>query len=279
MLKIKLLILISFLFIAQISYAGGPWAAGFAKGYAQIGITLNTYDRLLGAASRLDRTVTDNTLQLYGEYGLTGKWTLVGSVPYKLLATGKSALDPNSGQTILPSGNLGGLGNVMLAAKYTFFQSGLNVAGQLLTESPIYRVDNTTGLRTGYNSFTVCPSLLVGGGSNRIYGFGNLGYALRTGGYSEELRYDLEIGFKPVKRFWIALALNNKKSFKNGTVNEGNVTKTSLYVNNQSYNAFGLKFSYGFTEKIGLNLSAYGAFGGQNVAGAPTFNSSIYYKW
>lgn len=277
--KTLIFVLGTFFLLHLNTYAGGPWASGKGRGYSQLGISLNTYDRLLSSSNRLDRTVTDNTLQLYAEYGLTEKWTLTGVVPFKLLSTGKSLLNPNNPQVTLPSGNLAGFGNITLAAKYTFYQKGIHFAGQLLTEAPNYSIDTGSGLRTGYNSFTVCPSLLLGTGTKRIYGFTNLGYALRSGGYSEEVRYDLEIGFSPFKRFWTALAFNNKNSLKNGNVVEGNVTKTALYVNDQSYNAWGLKLAYGITENIGLNLSVYGAFYGENVAAAPTFNSSIYYKW
>ncbi|MBX7240729.1 MAG: hypothetical protein K1X92_03190 [Bacteroidia bacterium] len=279
MTKIYSIALCIFFILSQVAYAGGPWASGKGRGYSQLGISLNTYDKLLSSSSRLDRTVTDNTLQLYAEYGLTDKWTLTGVLPYKFLSTGKSLLDPNTPQVTLPSGNLAGFGNISLAAKYTFYQKGIHFAGQLLTEAPNYSINNEAGLRTGYNSFVVCPSLLLGTGTKRFYGFANLGYALRSGGYSEEIRSDLELGFSPFKRFWTALAFNNKNSLKNGNVVEGNIAKTALYINNQSYNAWGVKLSYGFNESFGLNVSVYGAFSGQNVAAAPTFNSSIYYKW
>lgn len=279
-MKRAIIILIFFLTLrAGYLSAGGPWANGKGQGYAQFGVSLNRYDRLRGTTTRLDRTITDNTLQFYGEFGLTERLSIMTSIPYKLLSTGKTPLNPNKPQAILPSGTLSGFGNISLAAKYTLFQKNIHVAVQLLTETPNYKINNLVGLRTGYNSFVVCPSVLAGVGTGKLYGFVNLGYAIRSGGYSEEVRYDIEAGYTPLKRFGFALVFNNKSSLKNGSINEGNIVKTGLYVNNQGYNAWGLKLAYTLTENIGINTSVYGAFYGRNVAATPLFNGSIYYKW
>jgi hypothetical protein len=114
----------SILIFSSYSFAGGPWPAGKKHGYAQLALTLNRYDRLIMPSSsnlygkRLLRSVTDNTLQAYGEYGMTDKLTFVSSVPLKFLATSKAAL-PNADafSTLLPSGSLVGLGNIMFKAK------------------------------------------------------------------------------------------------------------------------------------------------------------------
>lgn len=269
-------------------YAGGPWPSGKNKGYFQLGASLNKYDRLIMPSNsplynkRLLRYVVDNTVQIYGEYGITEKFTLVTAIPLKLLSTGSAALpngDAFPAASLLSSGSLTGLGNIMLTAKYTIYNKGLVVAGQLQTEAPTFSRKESIGLRTGYDTWVVCPGISVGASTKKLYGFADVGYALRTGNYSNELRYNAEIGGRFIKKTWLALAFNNKKSFKNVERNEGNVAQTAMYINNQSYNAFGLKIAYAFTENLGINLSAFGAFGGENVAAAPTFNAGVYYKW
>lgn len=268
--------------------AGGPWPAGKNKGYFQLGASLNKYDRLIVPSSsplynkRLLRYVVDNTVQIYGEYGVTEKFTLVTAIPLKLLSTGSAPLpngDAFPAANLLPAGSLTGLGNIMLTAKYTFYNKGLVFAGQLQAEAPTFSRKESIGLRTGYDTWVACPGISVGASTKKLYGFADVGYALRTGDYSNELRYNAEIGGRFIKKTWLALAFNNKKSFKNVERNEGNVAQTAMYVNNQSYNAFGLKIAYAFTDNIGINLSAFGAFGGENVAAAPTFNAGVYYKW
>lgn len=264
-------------------FAGGPWPAGKGKGYAQIGTTLNSYTTVFEGSKgkyNLNRAVRDNTYQFYGEYGATEKLTVLVNLPFKSVATSENQAGLITNYPILlPSGNLNALGNVSVGGKYTLSDKGIKIAGQLWVESGLHRFDNQTGLRTGYSGWAFVPSVVAGASSKRLYGFVNVGYALRTAGYSEEIRSDFEIGYRILKTTWIALALNNKNSLKNGTVNEGNVVQTALYVNNQSYNAYGIKAAYGFTEKWGFNLSVYGAFAGTHVAAAPTFCASIYYKW
>lgn len=285
-MKLIIVFLISITILSPHVFAGGPWAVGKKHGYAQLGLTLNRYDRLIVPSSsnlygkRLLRTVTDNTLQVYGEYGMTDKLTFVSSIPLKILATSKGAL-PNGDafSTLLPSGSLVGLGNVMLKAKYLLYNKGIVVSGFLETDWATFQVKQSVGLRTGYNSWGLCPGISMGASGKKWYGFVEGGYAFRTGGYSNELRYGGEFGGRFIKKTWMALVINIRQSMMNGSVNEGNVAQTAMYVNNQSYNAFGLKIAYSYTEKIGLNLSAYGAFGGNNVAAAPTFGGGIFYKW
>ncbi|MFN0204674.1 MAG: hypothetical protein ACKVTZ_24375 [Bacteroidia bacterium] len=274
-------ILLCLFFQAQ---AGGPWAAGKGHGYAQAGATFNRYssifyDNQLGKL-QLNRWVTDNTYQFYGEYGISNKFTVIANLPFKALNTEKQAeIVGSPPPTPLPAGKVNGFGNISVAGKYSFWDKYFNMAAQVIVESPSNRIDNEAGIRTGYGAWSVTPSIMIGKGLKKFYGFVNLGVALRSSGYSEDFMADIELGYTPFKRAWIAAVFNNKNPFLNGEVIEGNVRETSLYVNNQAYNAFGLKLAYGITEKLGVNGSAYGAFSGNLVAAAPTFNASIYYKW
>lgn len=272
--------LIYLLFLATCSlYAGGPWANGKGHGYAQVGISLNYYNKIFApnGGLTLNRAVHDNTYQFYGEYGLSDKLSIIGFVPFKSLRTTEPPI--GNPTNLLPSGSLNALGNVSLAGKYTLYDKNIRIAGQLLIESGVHSVKNDIGLRTGYAAWVAVPSILAGASSHKFYGFINAGYAFRSNGYSEEVRGDLEIGYTPAKSFWVAAVFNNKFSMKNGNVSEGNVAQTALYVNNQMYSAWGLKLAKGIGEKFGINISAYGAFAGDLVAAAPTFNGGVYYKW
>lgn len=260
-------------------YAGGPWANGKGHGYAQVGISLNYYHSIFSANGKtsLNRAVHDNTYQLYSEYGLTNKLSLIGFIPFKSLRTSEPPI--GNPQNLLPAGSLNAFGNISVAGKYTFFDKNVHLAGQLLVETNTHSLKNQIGLRTGYSAWALVPSFLAGASSNKFYGFLNAGYAFRSNGYSEEVRADIEVGYQPAKQLWIALVFNNKFSMKNGAVAEGNVTQTAMYVNNQMYSAFGLKLAKGIGDKYGINVSAYGAFAGDLVAAAPTFNGGVFYKW
>ena len=54
---------------------------------------------------------------------------------------------------------------------------------------------------------------------------------------------------------------------------------TGLYVNNQSYAAFGLKLIGEVNANFGANVAFGGAFAGRNVAQAPAISFGLYHKF
>ena len=54
---------------------------------------------------------------------------------------------------------------------------------------------------------------------------------------------------------------------------------TSLYVNDQSFAAFGLKFIGEINKNFGANLALGGAFAGRNVAKVPAISFGLYHKF
>jgi len=277
-MKPKLLILSILCFFFSFVHAGGPWATGKGKAYTQVGASFNHYNAIFynGTKLYLPPPITDNTYQFYGEFGITDKFTLISNIPFKTLSIQNKSAFTNVPYAV---GNLNGFGNISLAGKYSFWEKKINIAAQISVENGTNLANYQTGLRTGYGAWAVTPSFIIGKGFKKWYAFADAGFAFRSAGYSEEIVSNAEIGYTPFNRFWLALAFNNKNTLKNGNVADNYGQQTSLYVNNQSYNAFGLKVSYGFSDNIGLNASAYGAFAGNLVAAAPTFCASFYYKF
>ena len=54
---------------------------------------------------------------------------------------------------------------------------------------------------------------------------------------------------------------------------------TALYVNDQSYAAFGLKLIAEFNKKFGANVGLGGAFAGRNVAKVPAISFGLFHKF
>jgi hypothetical protein len=69
------------------------------------------------------------------------------------------------------------------------------------------------------------------------------------------------------------------KSFENGDIDlpPSNLL-TGLYVNDQEYAAYSLKFVGEITKNIGLNVGVGGAFSGNNVARRQALTFGAYYK-
>lgn len=262
--------------------AQSPWVAEKGKGYAQLGFTsIGPYKDLFlsnGNAYPLSNEITDRTLQAYGEYGIGSGTSIIATIPLKIL---------NSGQSLTPStpvstgfGDLTTMGNIQIAARHNFINNKIVFSGQLLTELPTAGYDETTGLRGGLDALSFIPTLSVGFSKDKLYEYISAGAAIRTNDYSSEWRLSAEIGYELINRVYIIGVIDIVQNFENGTVVESaNQLETGLYLNNQSYFAYGIKGIVGFTDRIGLSGAFYGAGSGNLVAKSPSINFGIYYKW
>lgn len=74
------------------AFSQSPWVTEKGKGYFQLGYTsIGPYSDLFtktGANYSLTREVTDQTVQLYGEFGLGSNTSIITSVPFKFLEAG-----------------------------------------------------------------------------------------------------------------------------------------------------------------------------------------------
>lgn len=265
-LSILLLLFASFNIFSQ-----SPWTKNKKEGYLQISYTsISNYDKLFGKNDiDLGKKVSDNTIQIYGEYGLSEKTTLLVNLPFKLTSVkDASSVSENS------------LGNIQLGLKHNFYNKKWVLSGQLGVETNTASYDKTYGLRTGYDAWTFTPLFLAGRGFNNWYIQAFTGFDIRTNDYSSNYKLGGEIGYKTLDWLWIAGFLDGVASLDNGdiTLPPENLS-TGLYVNNQSYAAFGLKLIGEINDKIGANIGFGGAFSGRNVAKAPAISFGLYYKF
>ena len=269
------------LFCTFNAFTQSPWVAEKGSGYAQVGFTtIGPYSSLYlgdGGSFPLTRAVTDRTIQLYGEYGLGSSTSLLSSIPMKALKTGEienPVSSPNAAGTFTT------LGNIQIAARHNFIYSKFVFSGQLTAELPTAGFDQATGLRGGLDAFSIIPTLSIGKGLNKFYGYLSSGVAFRTNDYSGDFRLSGEVGYKLVERVYLILVLDVVENFENGNaVVNDNQLQTGLYLNNQSFFAYGIKGSVGFTDHIGITGAYYGASSGNAVAKSPSVNFGVYFKW
>ena len=270
----KILIIVIFTFILTSTFAQSPWVAEKGKGYGQIGYTtIGPYKDLFlsnGDSYALSNEVTDQTIQAYGEYGIGSGTSLIAALPIKMLKSGPSLI-PSTPITA-GSGDLTTLGNLQLAARHNFISKKVVFSGQLLAELPTAGYDETTGLRGGLDALSIAPSLSIGFSKAKLYGYVSTGIAIRSNNYSNEWRLSEEIGYQ--------LIIDIVQNFENGTAIESpNQLGTGLYLNNQSYFAYGFKGIIGFTDNLGITVAYYSAGSGHLVAKSPSINFGVYYKW
>lgn len=263
--------------------AQSPWVKSKNKGFAQLGFTsISNYKSLyVDGDKKLDlpRKVSDMTVQLFAEHGLTDKYTLQVAVPLKLMSTGDLT---DLGLAINEKGNLTALGNPELTIRREIWKKGKWIVGAFGTmRVGIQIFDEKTGLRSGLDSWGFQPGASLGYGSSRFYGYAFAGYEFRTNGYSGAFRVGNEIGYKLYKQIYIAHYTEMVSSSKDGDVKSPLENfATGTYVDQQEYFAGTLKLIVGINDKIGATLSST-SFNlmGNYVARQVAFSVGVYMKW
>lgn len=271
------------------AFAGGPWTKPKGSGYAQIGVTYLNYSKLfgnLGPSIDLRREVTDLTIQGYLEYGITDKLTVIGILPFKYVKTGDDVLESDYfndanrfSDTLLPAGNLFGAGNTRVGLRYNFINKKYLLSGELNVESGLSSYECATALRAGTSAWAIEPSVSFGRGWNKVYFFVENAFRYRTNNYSHETNHAIEVGYKPLKKTWLAFRTEGRVSLKNQVATEDNRDiHTGLTPNNQQYVGYGFKVAQEVGGGFSLNLGFFGGFG-ELVAAAPSLNFGISYQW
>ncbi len=278
--KISLVIL-GIVFFSITKSMGQAWTQQKGASYSQIGYSSIIGDNKYndnGDFLNLSREVSDLTLQLYHEHGVTDRLTVIGNFPIKFVSTGNDADSAGFSGNILPSGNLKGLGNVSLSAVNGLKQKGswvysVQLAAMLNTASEKQNI----GLRTGVNAWGIAPSFHMGYGHKKFWSSFDLGGKFRSNDYSTQLFSTFQIGTKIKDHFHLIGQFMVLQSMKDGNAADGNAIETGLYTNDVGYAAFSLKLGYQFKS----DLSIWGAFGGgfygNDVLGAPAFSIALSY--
>lgn len=271
-----------FLFISITAFSQSPWTQKKGKAFTQLSFTtISNYNTLFGEPDyETERQITDNTLQFYSEYGLSDKTTLIVNLPLKLIETGDLS-NPNAlGLPTTSNGNSTTLGNIELGLKRNFSNNNWLLSGQLSVEANTGSYDSATGIRTGYDAWTITPLFLAGKSFGKTYLQTFIGANVRTNDYSSNFKVGGELGYKITKSIWLVGFLDIVKSLENGNiVLPNNNLNTGLYVNDQEYGAFGLKGIAEFSSNYGITAGFGGAFFGNNVAKQAALNFGVYRKF
>ncbi|MBK7940097.1 MAG: hypothetical protein IPJ82_24790 [Lewinellaceae bacterium] len=284
----KALLLLTLYLLPAVLPAQSPWTRSKAGFYTQaawhfIPAYTSLFSPLEGIINPgpfdfpLDRELSESTFQLYGEYGITKKTTLVASLPFRFLKAGRFLGNFATPET--QEGSLSGLGNVSLGVRRAILEGNVRLTGSIRIDLPVDRYDDATGLSTGYKAWTILPMLSTGMGFRRSYWFGYAGYGIRTNDFSHYMDLGIEGGFR-IKKVWLIGFSEWLHSFKNGDVALPFRNRlTGLYVNDQAWLSLGFKGIVEFNRFWGVFLSAAGAADGQWVPKRPGFGAGCYFKW
>lgn len=226
----------------------------------------------------LDREVSDNTFQLYGEYGISDNFSVLLSVPIKFLRTGRALVEnPNNSED-----NFTALGDFEVGVKYLFYDDLFNITGEVLISPNNASFDNETGLRSGLDAWSFSHLITIGKSWERFYLQGFFGLSLLSNSYNNQTRLGIEGGAKFFDKIWLIGFLDRLNSLNDGSLRYSDFPLsnqvTGLYVNNQEYLAFGVKGILEINPKWDITAAFAGASSGNLVAKAPSFNLGLSYK-
>lgn len=272
-----LLLLINFSVFSQ-----GPWTQEKGAFYTQLSyITIPNYTDFFGDPDyETSGQIWDNTVQFYGEYGLTKQTTLITSIPLKLISIKNDESAILDCDTCSGNFNETALGNIEIGVKHNFYKKQWLLSGQLSIEANTGTYDPISGIRTGYDAYTFTPLFLAGKSFKKSYLQSFIGANIRTNNYSTNFKIGGEYGYKILPRIWLIGFLDIVKSLENGNITlPAENIYTSFYINNQDYGAYGLKAIAEITKELGLTTGFGGAFFGNNVAKQAALNFGGYYKF
>lgn len=275
----KLIVLFAFLLSITI-FAQSPWTKDKGDIFAQFSFTtISNYDKIFGDPDyNIVGKISDRTYQIYSEYGLTGKTSLLVNIPFKAIRF-KKQNTINCITAPCPSNdfdkNESSFGNIELGVKHQFYNDGWVIAGQLsaaLNTSSYH----TNGIRTGYDAYTFTPLFIAGKSFGNTYLQTHIGAQIRTNNYSSNFKFGAEYGGKIFTNFWLIGYVDIVKSLENGAVIlPPNNLATALYINNQEFGTYGLKTIWQFCD-LGLTAGFGSAFYGNNVPKKAAFTIGIF---
>jgi len=263
---------------AQLLLAQSPWTQEKGKFYTQLSFTtISNYDEIFGDPDyETDREITDNTLQLYGEYGLSNKTTLIVNLPVKFISTG----DAVNATPFIAEESTSALGNVSVGLRHQFYNKKWIISGQVNVEANTGTFEAASGIRTGQDAWTFTPTLNVGRSFDKFYIQAFTGIDIKTNDYSNNFKIGGEVGTKVHSKIWLIGFVDIVNSFQDGDVAIPlSNAATALYVNNQEYGAFGLKAIGEINNSLGGILTFGGAFSGNNVAKQAALTFGLYKRF
>jgi protein XagA len=222
------------------------------------------------------RSLGNYTTSFYGEYGITNKITATAYVPFFVRNVVNETKGRQTGNIIEPGITNNNFGDVDLALRFALPVKAFAMSATLTLGLPTGDAKQTDALFTGDGEFNQMLKLAAGTGGKRWWSQAALGVNNRTKGFSDEFRYDFEIGYKLFNdRFLAILKINGIESFNNGSAT---AASTGLFSNNVEYMGVGPEFLYYANAKktIGISARVAGAFKGQNVLAAPSMSVGVF---
>lgn len=269
------------LVIATNSLFAQGWTRKKKEGYFNLSQTFLQSFRFYSPAGTdiKIRTTGLYVTSIYGEYGLSSRWTAIASVPF-LVQNDFNRIQYRQSGRVIAADRLRSIGDIELALKLGFFQKGpIVVATTLVLGLP---TGNPSGgsskiLQTGDGEFN---QILRVDGSHSFYPkpfytSAYVAYNNRTSGFSDEFRYGFDFGYTG-RHFNAIFHLNSILSTRNGASNGLESVSNAIFSNNMEVILPSIEFAYNLSKNYGLNAAIGYPIAGKSVLGGASFKVGIY---
>ncbi len=278
--KIYALLILLLLNVSSL-LAGGGWPQEKGKGYFKLGqywIVSSNFYQPNGEIAPITTTGYYATT-LYGEYGLTDRFTAIVYLPFFARNT-LNEVQYNQSGTTFPGDALNSIGDTDLALKYGIVvNKPVVVSATLLVGLPLGKTAGGTSqiLQTGDGEFNQMIRVDASGGlpNMPMWLSGYVAFNNRTQGFSDEFRYGGEVGYTFKKKFTTILKLNAVKSLLNG---DAQASENGIFSNNTEYISPALELAYDIKPNWGVTASGAFAVAGKNILASPMWGVGVYFK-
>lgn len=268
-----------FLLLLPLSLLAGGWPQPQGAGFFKLDHTAIITRQYFGTQGELVpiRTLGNYTTSFYGEYGLTNRLTAQAYIPFFVRNTLNRTVGNQTGNEIEAGAANNQIGDIDLGFKYGLFTQGKVVASaSLWLGLPTGDSQDQLALFTGDGEFNQLLKLEFGASGGKWYAGWAAGFNNRTGGFSDEFRYDAEFGVKFLRdKMWAILKVNGIESLYNGKPTGANV---GLFSNNVEYLAVSPEVVYQLPSGWGVTARIGGALRGINVLAAPSWSLGVFYR-
>lgn len=273
-------ILIALLFLSYTALAGGGWPQPKRHGYFKLGQNMIRSSFFYDPDGNVVDITTIGlfTTSLYGEYGITDRFTSIIYVPFFVRNTLNGISYNQSGKSI-PGDSFNSVGDTDISFKYGLIvNKPIVVSATILFGLPVGQTagGSTQILQSGDGEFN---QMLRIDASHSFYPkpyyvSGYAGFNNRTKGFSDEVRYGAEFGVT-YKKFIPIVKINVVQSLFNG---DAEVTQNGIFSNNTEYISPAFELNYQINEAWGVTGSAGFALGARNILAAPNWGAGVYFK-
>ncbi len=276
-------IIIAVIFLSTALNAGGGWPQPKGKGYLKLSEWWIISDQHFTDTGAIDPNVTTGLFNtnLYFEYGLTDKFTIITNGAIFSRSYNNNIVSGTTGEILDTGDAINGIGDIDLSLKYGLFsRGGFSGSASLTFGLPLGEEQGgpQKNLQLGDGEFNQMLQFDLGKSFNWGYGNAYAAYNNRTEGFSDEFRFGVEAGTSILNsRLSLTMRVFGILSLQNGAENLEPVF-SSVFANNTEHVSFQPEVNYNFNDKYGISVSAGGAFYGRLIFASPSYSVGFYAK-